>query len=50
MVSSDHASEAMVLSTCNRVEVYADVEKFHGGLAQASELLARRSRCRASTT
>lgn len=43
VVGSDHASEAMVLSTCNRVEVYADVDKFHGGLAQTSELLARRS-------
>ena len=26
---SDHAAEAMVLSTCNRVEVYAEVDKFH---------------------
>ncbi|HEX6937662.1 MAG TPA: glutamyl-tRNA reductase [Actinomycetes bacterium] len=43
VVSSDHAGEAMVLSTCNRVEVYADVDKFHGGLAQTSELLARRT-------
>ena len=43
VVGSDHAGEAMVLSTCNRVEVYADVDKFHGGLAQTSELLARRS-------
>jgi glutamyl-tRNA reductase len=33
----------MVLSTCNRVEVYAEVDKFHGGLAQTSELLARRA-------
>ena len=30
-----------MLSTCNRVEVYAEVDKFHGGLAEASELLAR---------
>jgi glutamyl-tRNA reductase len=43
VVSSDHAAEAIVLSTCNRVEVYADVEKFHGGLGQISELLARRT-------
>jgi glutamyl-tRNA reductase len=40
---SDHATEAMVFSTCNRVEVYAEVDKFHGGLAQVSELLARRT-------
>ena len=43
LLASDHATEAMVLSTCNRVEVYAEVDKFHGGLAQASELLARRA-------
>jgi glutamyl-tRNA reductase len=43
VLASDHATEAMVLSTCNRVEVYAEVDKFHGGLAQASELLARRA-------
>jgi glutamyl-tRNA reductase len=43
VVSGDHAGEAMVLSTCNRVEVYVDVDKFHGGLAQTSELLARRA-------
>jgi len=42
-VSGDHAGEAMVLSTCNRVEVYVDVDKFHAGLAQTSELLARRA-------
>jgi glutamyl-tRNA reductase len=43
VLASDHATEAFVLSTCNRVEVYAEVDKFHGGLAQASELLARRA-------
>ncbi len=32
---------AAVLSTCNRVEVYADVDTFHGGVAAISELLAR---------
>jgi glutamyl-tRNA reductase len=41
VVASEHAFEALVLSTCNRVEVYADVDKFHGGLADLSELLAR---------
>jgi glutamyl-tRNA reductase len=33
--------EAMLLSTCNRVELYAAVEKFHPGVAAVSELLAR---------
>jgi glutamyl-tRNA reductase len=29
------------VSTCNRVEVYAEVEKFHGGVSVICELLAR---------
>jgi len=32
--------EAVVLSTCNRVEVFADVDKFHGGVGEISDLLA----------
>jgi glutamyl-tRNA reductase len=36
-----HTAESLVLSTCNRVEVYADVDKFHGALTDLSELLAR---------
>lgn len=32
LVSSESVNEAMLLSTCNRVEVYADVERFHGGV------------------
>ena len=42
LAASDQAAEALVLSTCNRVEVYAEVEKFHAGLAATSELLALR--------
>src|SRR5260370_24937432 len=38
-----HVSEAVVLSTCNRVEIYADVDRFHGGVHEASSLLARRT-------
>ncbi len=38
-----HLSGAVfgVVSTCNRVEVYADAEKFDGGFSAISELLAR---------
>jgi glutamyl-tRNA reductase len=39
--ASEHLTEVAVLSTCNRVEIYAVVEKFHGGLADVSELLCR---------
>jgi glutamyl-tRNA reductase len=34
---------AMVLSTCNRIEVYADVDKFHAGVSSISDLLSRYS-------
>jgi glutamyl-tRNA reductase len=37
---SDHVAEAVVLSTCNRLEVYAEVSKFHGGVADVSACLA----------
>ena len=34
---------AFVVSTCNRAEVYAEVDKFHGGVSSITELLARHS-------
>lgn len=33
LVTRQHISEAVVLSTCNRVEIYACVSRYHGGLA-----------------
>jgi glutamyl-tRNA reductase len=39
--SSEHIAEAAVVATCNRLEVYADVARFHGGITELSELLAR---------
>ena len=41
LLSCPNISEAVLLSTCNRVEVYAVVEAFHGGLADVSDVLAR---------
>ena len=38
---SGSVAEAVLLSTCNRVEVYTVVEAFHGGLADVSNVLAR---------
>ena len=35
--------EAALLSTCNRIELYADVDKFHAGVADLSVLLAEHS-------
>ncbi|RBY93052.1 glutamyl-tRNA reductase [Blastococcus sp. TF02A-30] len=43
LVGSDHVSEALVLATCNRVEVFAEVEKFHGGVTEVSRVLARQA-------
>ena len=40
---SESVAGSLVLSTCNRVEVYAEVDRFHGGVAAISELLARHS-------
>ncbi len=43
LMQSDHVSEALVLATCNRVEVFAEVERFHGGVADVSRVLARQA-------
>jgi glutamyl-tRNA reductase len=43
LVHSPDVTEAMVLSTCNRTEVLAVVDAFHGGLAGVSDVLARHS-------
>jgi glutamyl-tRNA reductase len=40
---ADGVAGSLVVSTCNRVEVYAEVEKFHGGVSAICELLARHS-------
>jgi len=32
-----------VISTCNRIEIYADVDRFHGSVATVCELLSRYS-------
>ena len=42
-VKAGTVSEAVVLSTCNRVEVYADTDGFHAGVDAITDLLSRRS-------
>ncbi len=37
--TQDHVLEATVLATCNRIEVYADVDRFHGSVESVSRLL-----------
>lgn len=36
----ENVNEALVLATCNRVEVYADVVTFHGAVAEIGDALA----------
>ncbi|GLZ30706.1 glutamyl-tRNA reductase [Lentzea sp. NBRC 105346] len=49
LLQSASVSEAMVLSTCNRVEVYAVVETFHGGMSEVVDTLARHAQVDANT-
>ncbi|MGP3927307.1 glutamyl-tRNA reductase [Streptomyces sp. 8N616] len=39
-LAAEPAAEAAVLATCNRIELYADVDKFHAGVAELSTLLS----------
>ena len=43
VLQSPLVTEAMILSTCNRVEVYAVVDAFHGGLQAIGQVLAEHS-------
>ncbi|MEH3136890.1 MAG: glutamyl-tRNA reductase [Mycolicibacterium neoaurum] len=40
LLQSSLVTEAMVLSTCNRVEIYAVVDAFHGGLSVIGQVLS----------
>lgn len=41
VVGLDDVSESLVLTTCNRTEVYADALSFHGAVAQVGDALAQ---------
>lgn len=41
LVASGVVSEALVLTTCNRVEVYAEVDRFHAAVSEVSAALAQ---------
>ncbi len=43
LVAQPYVSEAVVVSTCNRVEVYAAVSGFHGGLGDICNVFAQHS-------
>jgi glutamyl-tRNA reductase len=38
---TESVAETFVISTCHRVEIYADVDRFHAGVTAICELLAR---------
>ncbi|RYU14899.1 glutamyl-tRNA reductase [Nocardioides iriomotensis] len=39
VAASEHVTEATVISTCNRVEIYAEVDRFHGSVEAVSRML-----------
>ena len=41
--TAEHVTEATVIATCNRVEIYADVDRFHGSVEALSGLLVDRA-------
>src|SRR5262245_18193804 len=43
LVATEHVTEAVVISTCNRVESYVQVDRFHGSVEDVSRLLAERA-------
>jgi glutamyl-tRNA reductase len=43
LFQAENVAGVFVISTCNRVEVYADVDRFHGGVTAICELLAQYS-------
>jgi glutamyl-tRNA reductase len=43
VIESEHVLEATALATCNRVEIYAEVDRFHGSVEAVSRLLCERA-------
>jgi glutamyl-tRNA reductase len=39
VADADHVLETTVLATCNRIEIYAEVDRFHGSVEALSRLL-----------
>lgn len=43
VAASEHVAETTVIATCNRLEIYADVDRFHGSVEEVSRLLIDRA-------
>jgi glutamyl-tRNA reductase len=49
LAASDVVAEAFVLATCNRVEVYADVTRFHPAVTAVADMMAKWTGCDRAT-
>ncbi|UDY23881.1 glutamyl-tRNA reductase [Nocardioides sp. Kera G14] len=43
ITGTEHVTEATVISTCNRLEIYTEVDRFHGSVEGLSRLLVERA-------
>ena len=43
VAACEHVAEATVIATCNRLEIYAEVDRFHGSVEEVSRLLVERA-------
>lgn len=43
VMSTEHVTEAVAIATCNRLEVFAEVDRFHGSVEEVSRLLVERA-------
>ena len=43
VIECEYVVEATVLATCNRIEIYAEVDRFHGSVEAVSRLLCERA-------
>jgi glutamyl-tRNA reductase len=43
IAACEHVTEATVIATCNRLEIYAEVDRFHGSVEDVSGLLVERA-------
>ena len=43
VAACEHVTEATVIATCNRLEIYAEVDRFHGSVEEVSRLVVERA-------
>ena len=40
LTSRDHVTEAVIISTCNRIEIFVTAEKFHGAYRDVRDFIS----------